>query len=161
MADKKSSLWEGVKRMKGIKYLILALVCGVALLWLSGITEGEADAEPSAGTVMTAEMDAYREGLEKQLTEILSRVKGAGAVRVIVMLEGGEERIAGQAAADATVGYGTASDRTVVGSRYPAVRGIGVVCSGGGDADVRKELIGLCCAIFDLPSHKVFVASGR
>ncbi len=81
------------------------------------------------------ELVQYRAEVQAELAALLGRVEGTGTVEVMVLLEEGGEK--------------------------PRVSGIGIVCGGGGDANVQAELIGLCCALFDLPSHNVFVTKGR
>ena len=57
-----------------------------------------------------------------------------------------------------TVGSGSSEPTVLLTRTLPAIKGIGVVCRGGGDANVRRELITLLSTTFGIGSNKIYVA---
>lgn len=160
------------------KKLIPALLGGIVGLFLllggnrlfSGVGgEHETATEslpPTPGQVYEVSLDAYRQALEARIASICAQVAGAGEVRVIVSLEGGfeyvyatDEKNAGSGSSRVYVTVGSGSGKTLVflTEKAPTIRGIGIVCSGGGDPGVRKELTSLLCSVFGIGSNCVFI----
>ena len=43
----------------------------------------------------------------------------------------------------------------------PNICGVAVVCTGGGDPAVAKELVNLISSAYGVPSNKIYVAEGK
>lgn len=137
--------------------------------WFSGDSETTAattPAEPTPGELYELSLDTYRQALETRIAAICAQVAGAGDVRVIVSLEGGFEYVyavdeksasASSSRVYVTVGSGSGKSLVFLTEKAPAIRGIGVVCSGGGSAVVQREITSLLCSTFGIGSHCVFV----
>ena len=108
-------------------------------------------------------------GLEARLAELIAQVEGAGQTTVMVTLESTEERIyatdtrTGQDQSQQThvlLEDGTALEETTC---LPAVRGVAVVCDGGGNVEVEVRITALVSALLDLPANRICVEqrSGR
>ena len=163
-----------VKAMKKSGKLAVALggvILGVVLLIFGNRAgkEGSPSAEAPPVTVETRTAEEYRQDLEARMEAICARVAGVGAVDVIVTLEGGYEyvyaydtktTVSGQSTSYITVGSGDGESLVYITERAPAIVGIGVVCSGGMDAGVRREVTGLLSAAFGVGSNKIYV-TGR
>ena len=96
-------------------------------------------------------------------------MSGVGAVDIIVTLEGGYEyvyatdkktTVGGESTSYITVGNGDNESLVYITERAPAIVGIGVVCSGGMDATVRREVTSLLSAAFGVGSNNIYV-TGR
>ena len=100
------------------------------------------------------------------MAAICSRVAGVGAVEVIVTLESGYEyvyatdkkvTVGGESTSYITVGSGDDESLVYITERLPAILGIGVVCTGGMDSTVRREVTALLSAAFGVGSNKIYV----
>ena len=108
------------------------------------------------------------EEFEGKLEEVLSQVEGAGETQVVLTLAGGSRRVLAQdqdrdgdggvASATVTVGGGAGGQEVVtLQTMAPSFRGALVVCPGGGDAQVRLELIRAVSALTGLGSDSISV----
>ena len=165
---------QSMKKSGKLAIALLGIGLGVLLLLLgSGRLAGKESSDsaptptPVGGLTRTAE--EYRTELETRMEAICARVAGVGAVDVIVTLEGGYEyvyaydtktTVSGQSTSYITVGSGDGESLVYITERAPAIVGIGVVCSGGMDAGVRREVTGLLSAAFGVGSNKIYV-TGR
>ena len=163
-----------VRSMKKSGKLAVALLCVAAgaILLLFGNRVGkdtasmpEAPAESSARTV-----EEYRAELEALMEGICSRVSGVGEVEVVVTLEGGFSYVyatdkkttsGGETLTYVTIGSGDRESLVYLSEKAPAIVGIGVVCSGGMDATVRREVTALLSAAFGVGSNKIYVTGHK
>lgn len=164
-----------VKSMKKSGKLAIALVgilLGVLLLFIGNRT-GKADADPAPVLPETPEVtrsaEEYRTDLEVRMEAICAQVAGVGTVDVVVTLEGGYEYVyatdvkivsGSETRTYITVGSGNSETLVYITERAPAITGIGVVCTGGMDAGVRREVTSLLSAAFGVGSNKIYV-TGR
>lgn len=142
----------------------LAVVLGAAamiLLLLSELLPGKAPDSPMSGPDDEA---GYRQQLEAQLQELIEQIDGAGKTTVMITLESGEETLyavdtqSGQTQSQEThvlLDDGTALAQTVY---LPQIRGVAIVCEGGGDVRVAAQVTELVRALLDLSSNRIFVA---
>lgn len=153
--------WFADSRSRRIALVAVGLV-GIALIGLSEWLPKKTATE-TAQTVTANEAEA---ALEKRLTELLSRVDGVGACKVMVTLENGVRHLY---ATDRTSGENSAAESTLTvdtddGPRgllitdlQPSVRGVVVVCDGGGSEAVQKRVKSLIGAAFEISAHKICV----
>lgn len=138
----------------GLPRLLLMVAAGVVLLVLSlpGGDSGDSgrkkdgssfgmDASVKYGDMESAsEIEIYTEKKERQLEEILSKVRGIGKVEVMITLDFEEEE---------TEFYNNKQRRKV--------EGVLVVAQGAGEAKTDTEIIQAVQALFPLESHKIRV----
>ena len=152
------------------KKLIPALLGGAVGLFLllggsrliPGISDGSGQATEmparAPGEAYEVSLDAYRQALESRIASICAQVAGAGDVRVIVSLAGGYEYV--YATDEKSAASGTSRLYvTILTEKAPAIRGIGIVCSGGGDPGVRREITSLLSSVFGIGSNCIFVTA--
>ena len=151
----------------GVALGVVLLILGNARLTGRGEQES-AQASPAEGEI-TRSVEQYREDLETRIKAICGQVAGVGAVDVIVTLEGGYEYVyatdkkpsaGGESLTYVTVGSGEKESLVYVTERAPAVVGVGVVCTGGSDATVKREVTALLSAALGVGSNKIYV-TGR
>ena len=162
-----------VKSMKksgrlGIAFLFVAV--GVFLL-LYGNRGGKdtTTQSPTPSEAFTYTVEEYRMELESRMEAICARVAGVGEVEVAVMLDGGFSYVyatdkkttsSGESSSYVTVGSGDRESLVYLTETAPAIVGVGVVCTGGMDPTVRREVTSLLSAVFGIGSNKIYV-TGR
>ncbi len=121
-----------------------------------------------------AALQRYAAALTQEIEALCGAVSGAGQVRAAISLDGGftylyaadsEQREDGEGQLQRsesyiTVGNGAGERAVIVTCVPPAIRGIGIVCSGGADATVRAEIVSLLSAAYDVGSNRIYVTSG-
>ena len=165
-----------VKAMKKSGKLVVAVVgvlAGALLMFVGnrvGITESSVVPESPEAPEVTRSVEEYRADLETRMESICAQVAGVGAVDVVVTLEGGYEYVyatdkritsSGETISYITVGSGEGKSLVYVTERAPAITGIGVVCTGGTDANVRREVTSLLSAAFGVGSNKIYVTQRK
>ena len=160
-----------MKKTGKLAVAVVGVLLGALLLILGNTRFGEdkKDKSPSdspADGVITRTTEEYRADLEARMEAICARVVGVGAVDVIVTLEGGYEyvyatdkkvTVGGESTSYITVGSGDDESLVYITERLPAILGIGVVCTGGMDPTVRREVTALLSAAFGVGSNKIYV----
>lgn len=152
-------------RKQRLRLLLLLLggAVGVILLLLGGeLTQSKSSAPSPEPEPQATDTERYRTELEARIKTLCEAVRGVSHVTVAVTLESGPERVyateeTGGKQTYATVGSGASSSALLLTEREPPIAGIGVVCAGGGNADVRRELISLLSATFNVPGNHIYV----
>lgn len=138
------SLKELREMLKGDKKITVALLVGAALILLLSFG-GSKGGEAGSAVRPSEERSVYEAELEKRLTEILSEVEGIGSIRVMVTLDTSER-----------TEYGKNEDM-LLGVKMPQVRGVIVVCDGGGNVIVQEKVIRAVSGVFGISSTRVSV----
>lgn len=121
----------------------------------------QADKTVSSGQEQSAL--AYQTQLEQRLEKLISQMSGAGKTTVMVTLETGEEAVyaldtqSGDLQSQNThvlLDDGSALTETVC---QPQIRGVAVLCDGGGDVRVAARITELLTSLLDLPSNRICV----
>lgn len=169
-------------------WLLLGLaVVGLVLLLSGNNTEKKGQTEikspPVTNELYLSASQADERRLERELTQTLSSIAGAGQVRVELMVKSGQRRIwERQSRLNRRVSQerGTvnneeeSSDELVLAKDRegrdnpvlkeelaPEIQGVIVVASGAGDSKVRRLLTGTVMTILGLPAHRVLVIPGK
>ena len=154
-------LWERYK------YVLAVVAVGLFLLLLPSGSKSE-DTQMTAADI-SGQFDV--EVLERKLETVLSKVAGAGPVSVVLTIKEGSRQIpaqdtevSGQDQSRQTVivSQGSGVERPVVlQSIYPKFQGALIVCSGGGDATVRLQLMEAVRALTGLSSEKISICRSK
>lgn len=158
------------------RVLVLVGVVGIALLALPELLpRGRERAAVAAGDAAVAAAD-IEAAFEKRITALLTQVEGVGDCRVMVTLENSAKAVyATQSTHNDTQqadGSNSASgseevllvdtDTGPVGllltELQPSVKGVVVVCAGGGDPAVSEQVTQLVATAFHISSRRVCVA---
>ena len=148
---------------------LLAVALGAALLLWGNRQEKKETVTPPAADTAARSPEAYREELESRMESICARVAGAGDVYAVVNLAGGYEYVYatdrkqtanGETAEYIVIGSGSEERVVYLTERVPEILGIGVVCTGGNQREVRNEITALLSAAFGVGSHKIYVTGG-
>ena len=125
---------------KETKRLLPLLLIGVLLLVFAGRLSGGAGAAEESEESPLA---AYEDRVCEEIAGLCGAVRGVGECRVTVRLSGELKR--------------SYSGGKIVYEKTPEIVGIGVVCEGGGSAEVRSALTELLCALYGVGSNRVGV----
>lgn len=168
----------GAMKAKGKLWIaIIGVVLGVILLWLGGRRESVKAGDSDAGMMPIddasqdrLEMEEYRTAIEARVCHLCTRVTGVGNVFAVVNLQGGFSYVyasdvkntsGGESRQYIIIGSGSDERLVYLSQEVPAILGIGVVCEGGDDPRVQKEVTALISAAFGLSSHKIYVTGGK
>lgn len=151
------------------KRLWIIVLCGAlgAALLLFGGSLGEKKKGSSAGEEASGEeFFAYQTYLEDRVRTLCESVSGVSDVTVIVTLDGEFRRVYatesdGEREEYVILGSGSSASALFLSRDAPQIAGIGVVCRGGGNPSVQKELISLLSAAFHLSSNRVYVTEAN
>lgn len=159
--------------MRKKKYLVFFISAALLVLILLFFSEET----PTEKENQTFDEAAYAKELEERTAALLSRVEGAGEVYVMITMENAyEAHYAADHISDETKtegGEDTSQKESVVlqteksgvkspiveSISSPRVRGVSVVCTGGGNASVQMKIISLVASLFDLDTNRISVTN--
>ncbi|MPM71247.1 hypothetical protein SDC9_118210 [bioreactor metagenome] len=150
---------------------MLLFILGIALILLSrGGDEAAVSAVPESSEFNTEE---FTSRVEQKLGSMISGIKGAGRVSVMVTIDTGTRKI--YAAQTNTKSSGVQNESSeefvwsqdksgaktpvLIAEQTPSVRGVAVVCEGAINSEVRKKVIELVSCALDLPTNKICVTN--
>ena len=162
----KKKIWD----ILGKKQFFLLVICAVIGTALILFPFGEETSGEEEG-VMT--VSSYTEKLEERVRELCLVVDGVDDVEVLLTLESGseyvyadnikEEREDGKAWSYTSdyliVNNGNGTEAVLVTEIYPKIRGVAIVCNGGGSAALQKKLTELLSAALGIPSSRIKITS--
>lgn len=128
---------EFLKKTPGLLRMGALLLIGVFLLIYasSGTKNESADVQ--------SDLESYGTALEARLEALCSQIEGVGRAEVMLTFESG-----------ALSEY---KGSTQIGTSPPKVLGVTVLCTGGGDAEIRAELTGMLSALLGVGASRVSV----
>ncbi|MGN0550554.1 MAG: hypothetical protein ACI4I4_01780 [Acutalibacteraceae bacterium] len=168
------------------KMLIICGLLGIALIFLSSFFENKDTSSGSTvQTVYTANqsIEQYKEDTEINLGNMIASIDGAGKTKIMVTVDSGIEYVY---ASDEKESVNSKSDKSqdkdntentqdseksyitirlsdgtqqavTVKEIQPRIRGVLVICEGGGDALVQQRVIEAVTKALDISSAKVCV----
>lgn len=154
MDSKKSLLL--LKNNKYFFLLLIGLFVGALMLFWGG-TDGKQSEADRLNEDERYDMIEYCSYLEDKVKNLCENVSGVSDVRSIVTLAGGFENQYAKDSKLLTVGSGVNQVPVTVQKLFPEIKGIGIVCTGGNDPVVQKEISSLLCAAFDVPLTRIYV----
>ena len=163
---------------KNLKIIILCIIFLVALilfLKLSGT-------KTTTKTTMTSSIQYqtsldYSKQLETKLESVLSQIKGAGNVKVMITLDGSPELVyamdSNEKVSNNTGGSTTTSSSTpilvqtngttsplILTEVLPKVKGVIVVSSGANDISIKLDILNSVSTLLDISTDKINVLKG-
>lgn len=143
--------------------IVLGAAAGVLLLLIgSGITESAEAPTHEAYDLESDEAVIYQTYLEKEIRSLCESVAGVDNVTVAVTLSTGFESVYATEWEEGEekyviLGSGSSASALYLSRSTPTIAGIGIVCTGGGSARVRNELIPLLSATFSVSSNRIYI----
>lgn len=163
-----------VSLLEKYKFVFLILLAGILLLLMPAFSsDGKAEQGVTANAPADSPFDLTE--LERKLTDILSKVEGAGKVSVVLTIKNGTREVLAQ---DVTTsekeGAAEKTTTTVVTSKgsagqeavrlqqvYPTFQGALVVCAGGDNPTVHLQLVQAISALTGLGADKISICKGE
>lgn len=137
--------------------LAALFLLGLFLLLCSGLPHADTKSEEE----MLPSAEAYRAALREEITRLCQEVTGVGKVTVLVNLSEGYSYVYARDTDGDCVSVGSGSGREAVLERVlpPSISGIGIVCDGGDNPDVKARLTALVSAALGIGTNKIYITS--
>lgn len=142
--------------------IVLALAAGIILIILGSRAAKKSDTEKDV-SVSGSSVTQYEAALEAKIRNICEKVSGVSDVTVAVSLDGGFENVYARDGSDnyVLVGNGSNESGVFLGERAPVISGVGIVCGGGDDPRIQRELISLISAALGIGTNKIFITGAQ
>lgn len=159
-------------QIKNTKLLAVIFIVGIALLMLPG---GEKSSESSDKNDPTADFLEYKEELERDLSNILKKIKGAGNVSVMITLEDSghtyfakdvsetiKEREDGKEKNTDTSHIlknekSNGESPLITKKTYPSVSGVLICATGAKNPQIKSNIIKATEALLGIKTHRIEV----
>lgn len=167
---------------KGSKILIFAGIAGIFLIFLSTLFP-TAEKQKDKKSASSQTLESYTQELETRLEGIVGKINGVGRCQVLITMERGTEYIYAKeekttddtSKSSGVQQYAEGSKSTgeqqyiiidsdggeqalLVTEIAPRVKGVIVVCEGGGNETVRNSVTNAVTTALDISSSKVCVS---
>ena len=138
--QKKQSIKNMFKDGKLTNIVIVCLVLGVALIFLSSVTGFNSEPEESSYSV-----SEYKESMQNSLQNMLTQIEGVGEASVLLTIENSAE------------GVYLENNSTKTKEIEPVIRGVVVACDGGDDIIVTERVLNVVTKALKISSAKVCI----
>lgn len=169
-----------LKGKKGMDFiLVIIIILAIIFIYFTTYASPSSSNEAEETSVEVSQVSSDTTDTEARLSQVLSSIKGAGEVEVMITYESGTELVpAMNTQTDSTSqseGEGTTtntqstksemvtvesngdSKAMVVREDEPLVRGVVVIAQGAGEVSVRMELSQAVCTVLNIDQNKVEV----
>ena len=159
-------LKKGSLKENGRLRLYLLLGCGVLgillILFGSSTKTAEKTSTETPYSTSTDDLVIYQDYLEKRIKTLCESVSGVRNVTVVVTLSGSFESVYATEWPDGNeeyviLGSGSSASPIYLSRSAPEIAGIGIVCSGGANDNVKRELLSLLSATFHISSNRIYI----
>lgn len=165
---------------KNFKIIILLIVFVVALILIMNLSKGTSKnvASTVSSNTYTTSLE-YSKMLECKLESVLSQVKGAGQVKVMITLDGSPELVYAMDS-DSKVSNSSSGGTTTTSSQtpiivskngsssplilteiLPKVKGVIVVSSGANDVSIKLDILNSVSTLLGISTDKINVLKGN
>ncbi len=153
--------------------VIIIGVIGIILLVVSELipSESKNDSKKNEDDTVAITYSDYEKDVEERLESLISKIDGAGSVRVMVTLDCTVESVYAQKEKE-TAGENKSRENEYViikssdgesgillKTTQPKIRGVAVVCSGGNSAVVRQNITNTVTAVLGISSARVNISA--
>lgn len=164
------------KNLKIILLIIVFLVCLILYLKLSKSSDTTNNTVTSSTSNYQTTLE-YSSILEQKLEEVLSQIKGAGNVKVMITLDGSPELVyandLNEKTSNTQNGATTTSSSTpiivdtkngssplILTEKLPKVKGVIVVSTGAQDVSIKLDILNSVSTLLDISIDKINVLKG-
>ena len=160
---------QGGDGKKKVSWLFLMGLAGMLLILVSDLFGGKPPGKSSAPAGQELSPMAYIAQLEEKLQKLLVQVDGAGRTQVMITLDTTQETVYAtdhkEQGSDGTqetkhILMDTAQGESalVETTWQPEIRGVAVVCEGGGDVIVASRITQIVSALLGVSTNRISVA---
>lgn len=148
----------GKLSLKGVtkENVLMLLIGGILLLIIAWPEKTKNIAaftqEIETGMERETDPEEYKKRIEQQLSELLSQMEGAGEVKVMLMLEGGYEKVEEQ---EGSLWESQTPSVSVI--HNPRITGALILCQGEGKGDVTVLITEAVMNVLGLDANEVMV----
>lgn len=175
--DKFKEFYDKIKAVKNIEIIIAVVVIAMVILIYSFISTDKKQSETKANNQTISDEANLTIQMEQDLINILSQIKGAGEVRVMITYNGSTEKViantksthtnnsnSGTAVTTSTntvtetpiiISANGVSRLYVIKEIMPAITGVIVVAEGASSAKVRLELMRAVQTLLDINANSI------
>lgn len=166
------------KNLKIIVLVIIFIVALIVFLKLSGEKSSSRTSSASSNQVYLTSLE-YSQALEQKLESVLSQVKGAGQVKVMISLDGSPElkyamdsdtKVSNSTNGSTTstssespilVGKNGSTSPLILTEILPKVKGVIVVSSGANDISIKLDILNSVSTLLGISTDKINVLKGN
>lgn len=165
---------------KGLKILILSIVCVVLFILFLSVSGNENKVTSTINSDISYEYKTtmeYCTELEYKLETVLSQIKGAGNVKVMLSVDGSPELVyatdSDTKVSNTNTGSTTTSSSSpiiiqsngnsgplILTENLPIVKGVIVVSSGASDIGIKLDILNAVSTLLDISTEKISVLKG-
>ncbi len=171
MTETKKTFTQFLDKLKSDKKSLFTVILGLAGILL--ILLSEIPSMHDTEKIQESNEKSYADSeLCRDVEKLISQIKGAGDVSVMLTYENtGEKIFAKDSDIENTsdnesqtshkyiiIDSNQGENGLVIKELYPEIRGVAVVCSGGDDPTVRGAISSLLSALFDIGSNRISIA---
>lgn len=160
--------------------LTLAVICGIALIAMSGLEDNAVASKDEVNKITQEELsnESSKATLEEKLKNILSQIEGAGEVDVMITYESSEEiqpafntnttteetkevdqqggeRTVTTSSENKTMITSSSNEPIVIKTNQPKINGVIVVATGAKDLTVKETLYSAVQTALQVQGHQV------
>lgn len=156
----------------------IIVICGVFLMILSWDGSSDASEDEKESEILSEEketagttLEEYKKTREEELKGLLQKVEGVGAVEVMLTIHASQEKVTlkdnaikGDNSEETTVLIENENQDSlpyVIQEREPQIEGVVIVCDGGSDSSVKREITDAVGALFSIESHKIKIMKSK
>lgn len=170
---KLKSLGESIKTNRKTQLGLAILIVGIVLVcYFAFLSPVSKKTDDSGGDLTSSSAtETYARNLEDKLEDILSNVKGAGNVKVLVTLGCGYEYVYATEETVKQSANGSTTTTTevvmvdgqpvVVKEIFPTIQGVLVSASGASDAIVKLNLVTAIQTVIDVPNSDITILTAN
>ena len=174
MKDKLSNLWQKIKKIKHIEiYVVVALALVIGVIYFANLSNKSQEKSPSTNndTNITnfSSSQEYASYMENKLENVLSEIKGAGDVEVMLTIDKGFEYVYLTEEECRTTSNGTQVVSTsvvlidgkpvILQEIYPTIKGMIVLIKGTYDVATKVNIISAIQTVIDIDASKINILS--
>ncbi len=158
-----NKLLSKIKTNKTTQYLIVIIIVVIAVFALIFTYLPE-----KAEKVSQDEISSYVSSLENRLSNVLSKVNGAGNVSVVITVESGMETVLAMKSTEKQTVNGVEKETTpilvngkpvVVKEKYPEIIGVLIVAEGAGNISVMSRLQQATVSLLNIKLNQIEILS--
>lgn len=164
---------------KNLKIIVLVIICIIGIIIFLKMTSTKSTSSKST-TVSSSSYKTtleYSEILENKLENLLSQIKGAGNVKVMISLEGSpelvyamdsNEKVSNNQNGSTTTSASSpilienkgSSSPLILTEKLPKVKGVIVVSTGASDISIKLDILNSVSTLLDISIDKINVLKG-